>query len=152
MGNHINLRDYFAAQALCALNTALVALALDALLREFGIAIHPWKEAVAAGLGGLIFASLLVPVLWHLKLLTLSQYLLGASILILPTTLAVMIAVSFFDSALVDTFLNPNGDRKEFALAIYVRLVRSIVLVPVYIATFFLVYHLWFTHSSSQQT
>ena len=137
-------RPFLLTQLPCGLFTILFALILDNLLRQFGVDIHPWKEALVSGLAGIFFSSLFVPLLWRLGLITVPQYILGALGLFIPATLLSLLAIYQFHPIIIDIAgldLNTQSDSEAWAMTIYIRITRSAVLFPVYIFIFWLVYH-----------
>ena len=120
------------------------AVILDNTLRYFGIEIHPWKEAVFSGLAGIFFSSLFVPVLWKLGLITVPQYILGALGVFVPATLISLAVIYHFHPIIIDIAgldFDSTDDSKAWAISIYIRILRSAVLFPIYIFAFWLIYH-----------
>lgn len=136
-------RPFLLTQLPCGLFTTLCALLLDNTLRQYGVGIHPWREAVISGAAGIFFSSLFVPILWRLGLVTVPQYLLGAVGLFVPATLLSLLVVHFFQPILIDIagFEFAAGDSRAWAMAVYIRISRSVVLFPTYVFAFWFIYH-----------
>lgn len=133
---------YLLAHALAGLILFLCALFIDNLMRQFGVDIHAWKEALASALAGIVFSIPLLRVLWRLGLVTIPQYMLGAVTLFIPATLLSLIGVYFFQPILIDIAgIDVNNTSQSWATTIYLRIARSAILFPIYIAGFCWVYH-----------
>ncbi len=133
---------YLLAHLGAGLSLLLCALLTDNLMRQFGIDIHPWKEALASSLAGIVFAAPLLLVLWRLGLVTIPQYMLGAITLFIPATLLSLIGIYFFEPILIEiSGMNVNNTSQSWAATIYLRIARSAVLFPVYIVAFWYIYH-----------
>lgn len=137
-------KPFLLTQLACGLFTTLCALLLDNSLRHLGIEIHPWKEALISGAAGTFFATLFVPLLWRLGLVTIPQYILGAIGLFIPATLLSLFAVYQFHPIIINFVgieLSSLSDNQNWAVTIYIRIFRSTILFPAYIFAFWLIYH-----------
>lgn len=134
---------YVATHLICSAALLLAALALDTILRAFGVGISPWKDAVYSALSGFVIATPLVPVLWRVGLVTGPHYVLGGLGVFVPATLLSVLVISRFDSILVQIpgLDLSEGDSQLWATTAYVRIARSAILFPVYIFIFWLVFH-----------
>lgn len=134
---------FLITQIPCGLFTTCCALVLDNVLRQYGVDIHPWREAIISGAAGIFFSSLFVPLLWRLGLVTVPQYMLGALGLFIPATLLSLFVVYAYQPVLIDIagFEFTPDDNRAWAMTAYIRISRSAVLFPTYIFAFWLIYH-----------
>ena len=123
--------------------TTLVAIFIDQILIENGIAIQPYFEAIVAGVFAFAFSLFVVPLLWRLGLNTLPLYLLGGLALIVPATIVSLAFVSMHSPVMLDfTSMNSKTLQSQvWALTIYVRFARSAMLLPIHITAFWLINH-----------
>ena len=134
---------FLAVQPVCALVQFIVGLGIDNSLRELGVDIHPWKEAFYAALGGIFFMSTCTPISWRLGLVTLPQYFLAAIAMFMPATIIWLFLFSPIAPIQFEiTELNARIDEgRTLAMSVYIRISRSLVLTPVYVLTFWYLYH-----------
>ena len=124
----------------------MFGLMMDNTLRAFGIGISSWFVSLWDSFLGSFFGSFIAPIFWRLGLVTFPQYLLGASALVVPITiLSVLVLSQFHDVGInvpgIDSELHPN---QHFATTAYIRLFRSMLFVPVYLAFFYWMFHVSF--------
>lgn len=135
---------YFLSQIPCGFSVMLCALVVDNALRQFGVDIHPWKEAIYSGAAGMFFATLFMPLVWRLGLTTLPQYMLGALGVFIPATLLSLVVIYQFQSIIIDVAelnFNNQDDNKAWAITLFIRITRSLALFPPYVFVYWLVYH-----------
>ncbi len=132
--------------------SALTAMLLDQILIELGVVIHPYFEAITAGVFAFVFSVPAVPILWRLGLCSLPQYFLGGLALIVPTTLITLFFIPLFSPVTLDiTVMRPRiSNSQVWAFSIYVRFARSAVLLPVHIFSFWLIYHKLMNYSAKK--
>jgi hypothetical protein len=119
-------------------------LLTDNSLRLFGIGISAWKDALWDCVMALFFGSIVAPLFWRIGLVTFPQYLLGAFALVVPMTIVSALVLSRFHDVSIDV---PGIDaaafpNQSFAISAYVRLIRAVIYVPVFLASFYWIYHL----------
>ncbi|MFV0644116.1 MAG: hypothetical protein ACK5NN_06390 [Sphingomonadaceae bacterium] len=119
---------------------------MDNILRAFGISIHPWKDAMYSALSGFFIASIMVPVLWRVGLVTGPLYVLGGLSVFVPATLLSVLAIAWFDSIIVTVpgFEDMDSRSQVWAMTAYIRTARSAILFPIYIFFFWLTFHCLF--------
>ncbi len=145
---------FLAVQPVCALIQFAVGIGLDNTLRELGVNIHPWKEAFYAALGGIFFMTTCAPLAWRVGLVTIPQYFLAAMALLMPATIIWLFLFSpfspiQFEVAHLDVAAD---DSRALAMSIYIRIARSTILSPVYVLTFWYLYHHILRHDNTRGT
>ncbi len=137
-------REFISSHVFASLAVFLIALVLDNTLRAFGVDISSWREALYSGLSGLLVATPFSLLLWRVGLVTGPQYLLGGLGLFVPVTILSILAISQVDNILIYLPIE-DGVESEFSQVLastaYVRLARSALLFPAYIAVFWFSYH-----------
>jgi hypothetical protein len=138
-----SLTLFLAVQPVCGVVSFVFAVFLDNALRTIGIDIHPWKEALTAALGGVFFLTTCAPLAWRLGLITLPQYFLAAVWLFMPATIIWLAVGNLFTPIAIDMAQYPADlpDNKVWAISTYIRIVRSAIISPVYILSFWFFYH-----------
>lgn len=137
-------RGFMLALVMSSVIMFFFGLVMDNTLRLFGVGISPWKDALWDCVMATFFGSLIAPIFWRLGLCTFPQYLLGAFALVVPITICSALVLSqFHDVRIVvpglDAVSFPN---QSFAISAYVRLIRAVIYVPVYLASFYWIYHI----------
>ena len=120
-------------------------LLMDNTLRLFGIGISAWKDSLWDCFMAFCCGSIVAPVFWRIGLVTFPQYLLGAFALVVPITIVSAIVLSRFHDVSIDV---PGIDaaafpNQSFAISAYVRLIRAVIYVPVFLACFYWIYHVF---------
>jgi hypothetical protein len=121
----------------------LSGVVIDNILQMFDIAIASWQEAGWSAIFGTIFAAAVAPFFWRFGLVTLPQYLLGATGLFVPLTMLSVAVMNFFWDVRI-TGPDFGGDAmpsQVWALTAYVRIARSAVFMPVFLLTFWFMFH-----------
>lgn len=130
------------ALAVAGLAQFAVALGLDAALRQAGLALHPWRDAAWSVLVGGISSFFIAPVFWRMGLVNLPQYLIGAFAVMAPITVLSFVLLASVDRGLIAApWAAAHLPGHAIALTAYVRLIRAVVLVPVWLGAFYWVYH-----------
>lgn len=121
----------------------LFGLMLDNSLRAFGIGISGWIDSLWDSFMGTFFGSFIAPIFWRMGLLTFPQYLLGASALVVPITiLSVLVLSQFHEVGIYVPGIDSELHRNQYlATTAYIRLFRSMLFVPVYLAFFYWIFH-----------
>lgn len=124
----------------------LFGLAMDNSLRIFGIEISAWVDALWDSFMVIVFGSFMGPVFWRIGLVTFPQYLLGALALVVPISAISVLLLSRFYNVGIEI---PGIDSDDFpnrfiAVTAYVRLMRAMVSVPVFLGAFYWIYHVSF--------
>lgn len=133
---------YVTSMMMASVSIILFGLLIDTGLIHFGVGIHPWAEATISGTLGFVFATPGVLIAWRLGLVTLLHYMLGTMVLFLPATL--MSQVVYGPISLYITPPESMAEQHGGAPIIYsnfIRLMRAVVLTPVFMLTFWLFYH-----------
>ena len=121
-------------------------LAMDNALRVFGVGISSWFDAFWDSFITIFFGAVIAPIFWRVGLVTFPQYLLGALALVVPISIiSVLILSNFHDVGIevpgIDSEAFPN---RFLAVTAYVRLIRAMIFVPVFLASFYWIYHVFF--------
>lgn len=121
----------------------LVALALDRVLISFGVELHPWRDAFFSGFFGIIFGAPGILAVWRMGVVTLRQYILAALILFAPLTVLSLIVLAAVDDVVIDApWVGGEAiSAHDLAFTAYVRIARSALLTPFFIAAFWWLYH-----------
>lgn len=121
----------------------VAAVGIDAILRGFGIALHPWCDAACSVAVAATASFFVARLFWRLGLVTLGQYMVGAFCLICPITVVLFLMLYMQDRALFQAAaLDPDvAWHQAIGLSAYVRLIRATVLAPVFLAAFYWFYH-----------
>lgn len=131
--------------AVCAGGAAIfaVGLALDSILISFGVELSPWRDAFYSGLFGVIFGAPGLLAVWRIGVMTLRQYILAALILFAPLTVLSLIALAAFENVVIEAPWAGGEEisAHDLAFTAYVRIARSAVLTPFFIAAFWYFYH-----------
>ena len=124
----------------------LFALVMDNTLRAFGIGISNWFDSLWDSALATVCSFFVAPIFWRIGLVTLPQYLLGASALVIPTTiLSVLILSQFHDVGISVPGIDSQTHTTQYvATSAYIRLFRSILCVPIYLGVFYWVFHISF--------
>lgn len=124
----------------------MFGLAIDNVLRIFGVGISAWFDAFWDAFVTVFFGAFVAPIFWRIGLVTFPQYLLGALALVVPISIISVLVLSRFhnvgiDVPGIDSDVFPN---RFFAVTAYVRLIRAMIDVPVFLAAFYWIYHIAF--------
>lgn len=124
----------------------LFALVMDNTLRAFGIGISNWFDSLWDSALATVCSFFIAPIFWRIGLVTLPQYLLGASALVIPTTIiSVLILSQFHDVGISVPGIDSQTHTTQYlAISAYIRLFRSILCVPVYLGVFYWMFHISF--------
>ena len=116
---------------------------MDNILQMFDIGIASWQEALWSAVFSVMFSIPIAQVFWRFGLISLPQYLLGATGLFVPLTMAsVAIMNIFYDVRITAPDFNSDALASQvWALTAYVRIARSAVFVPVFLLTFWFMFH-----------
>lgn len=123
-----------------------VGLVLDRILISFGVELSPWRDAAWSGAFGVIFGGPGILAVWRIGVVTLRQYILAALILFAPLTVLSLLALAAFEDVVIAAPWAAGGEisAHDLAYTAYVRIARSAVFMPFFIAGFYFVYHRWF--------
>lgn len=116
---------------------------MDNILQMFDIGITSWQEALWSAVFSVIFSVPIAPIFWRFGLISLPQYLLGATGLFVPLTMVSVAIMNIFHDVRI-TAPDFNSDAlasQVWALTAYVRIARSAVFVPVFLLTFWFMFH-----------
>lgn len=124
----------------------VVALALDHVLIAYGVELSRWRDAAWSAAFTYLFAGPGVLAVWRLGVVTLRQYILTALILFAPLTVLSLIALAAFEDVVIAAPWVAGGEisAHDLAYTAYLRIARSAVLMPCYLAAFYFAYHRWF--------
>src|SRR5262245_11857870 len=123
-GNRPFCWDYF---MICILSGGVAVffsgLLIDNVLQMFNIGISSWKEALWSAVFSVIFSGPIAPVFWRFGLVSLPQYLLGATGLFVPLTiLSALIMYFFYDIRITAPDFDSDAIASQvWALTAYVR-------------------------------
>lgn len=134
--------SYVVAHALSAVGIFAVTLLIDLTLVSQGARLAAWGEAGASAAFGSILLAPLTLVMWRLGIVRLAQYLLAALVLFPPATLL----TAMFYPLIGLSIMPPEGypwvdESRLLAFEMSVRLVRASVATPIYLFTFWAIYH-----------
>ena len=129
-------------------------LVMDNTLRLFGVGISAWLDALWDSLLAIFCGFFLAPVFWRIGLVTFSQYMLGAFALVVPIAGTSFAVLSQFYNVWIEV---PGIDSAAYpdqhiAITAYVRLIRAMVFVPIFLAAFYWVFHIVFAMAPRQNT
>ena len=118
-------------------------LIVDNLLRAFGIGISGWFDSLWDSILASFCGFIVAPIFWRIGLVTLPQYLLGAFALVVPITLVSILILSQFHNVGIEMpGINHQSHPNQYvALTAYIRLFRSMIFTPVYLACFYWMFH-----------
>lgn len=121
----------------------ITGILIDNILQMFNIGISSWQEAAWSGIFSVIFSAPIAHVFWRFGLVSLPQYLLGATGLFVPLTiLSALLMTLFWDIRITAPDFDGNAlPSQVWALTAYVRIARSAFFVPVYLLTFWFMFH-----------
>lgn len=124
----------------------LFGLLMDNLLRMFGVGVSAWFDSLWDSLLTVACGMVFAPVFWRIGLVTFPQYLLGAFTLVVPISLASVLVLSQFHDVGIGV---PGIDADAFpsqhiAITAYVRLIRAMLFVPVFLSVFYWMFHVAF--------
>lgn len=145
-GRPFGWRPFILASVLAGVGCSLSAVALDTVLIRYGVPLTPFWDAFFSGFFGIVFGMPGFLLVWRLGVVTLQQYILCSLILLSPLTILSL----FFVSITQDVVLQAPWDSEvtisahDLAYTGYVRILRSLFLVPIFLFIFTLMYHRYY--------